>query len=71
MVPHGDRHIEAERDERTIRLHQKISDGFRAANGARDFAITGSVIATARKQGWNISGTLMTAPDLMAGTLRY
>ena len=57
MVSHGDRHIEAELDGRTIRLHQKISDGFRAADGARDFAITRSAIATARKQGWNIIDT--------------
>ena len=53
-----------------MRLHPKISDGFHAADGARDFAITGSAIATARKQGWNIINTWMTAPDPMAGRLK-
>lgn len=53
------------------RLHQKISNGFRASNGARDLASMRSVITTAREQGWNIIDTLMTAPDVMAGRRKY
>ena len=49
---------EAERDLRMAKLRQKISGGFRSEHGARDFAILRSVIATARKQGWNVLDTL-------------
>ena len=49
---------EAERDLRMGKLRQKISGGFRSMQGARDFANLRSVIATARKQRWNVLETL-------------
>ena len=49
---------EAERDLRMGKLRQKISGGFRSMQGACDFANLRSVIATARKQGWNVLETL-------------
>ena len=48
----------AERDLRMGKLRQKISGGFRSMQGARDFASLRAVIATARKQGWNVLETL-------------
>ena len=55
---------EAERDLRMAKLRQKISGGFRSLQGACDFAILRAVIATARKQGWNVLETL-AHPDPM------
>ena len=55
---------EAERDIRMGKLRQKISGGFRSMQGAHDFASLRSVIATARKQGWNVLETL-AHPDPM------
>ncbi len=49
---------QAERDLRMGKLRQKISGCFRSMQGARDFAKLRSVIATARKQGWNVLETL-------------
>ena len=49
---------QAERDLRMGKWRQKISGGFRSTHGARDFANLRSVIATARKQGWNVLETL-------------
>ena len=49
---------EAERDLRMGKLRQKISGGFRSMQGAWDFANLRSVIATARKQRWNVLETL-------------
>ena len=49
---------EAERDLRMGKLRQKISGGFRSMQGACDFASLRSVIATARKQDWNVLETL-------------
>ena len=46
------------------KLRQKISGGFRSMQGACDFASLRSVIATARKQGWNVLETL-AHPDPM------
>ena len=44
-----------------MKLQQKISGGFRSTKGTDDFAILGSIITTARKQGWNIIEAL-TSP---------
>jgi transposase len=44
----------AEQAARMMKLRQKISGGFRAEQGACDFAVIRSVIATAKKQGWNV-----------------
>ena len=40
------------------KLRQKISGGFRSMQGAWDFVNLRSVIATARKQRWNVLETL-------------
>ena len=40
------------------KLRQKIPGCFRSMQGARDFANLRSVIATARKQDWNVLETL-------------
>ena len=50
---------EAERDLRMAKLRQKISGGFRSERGAYNFARMRAVIATARKQGWNVIQTLV------------
>ena len=55
---------EAERDLRMAKLRQKISGGFRSERGAYNFARMRAVIATARKQGWNVLQTLVH-PDPM------
>ena len=52
---------EAERDLRMMKLRQKISGGFRSANGAEEFAILRTIIATAQKQGRDILDAL-TSP---------
>ena len=41
------------------KLRQKISGGFRSERGAYNFARMRAVIATARKQGWNVIQTLV------------
>ena len=46
------------------KLRQKISGGFRSGRGAYNFARMRAVIATARKQGWNVLQT-MVHPDPM------
>ena len=61
---------EAERDGRMMKLRQKISGGFRSEEGARDFAIIRSLIATAKKQGWNIIHALAQTPDTLLAQLR-
>jgi transposase len=61
---------EAERDGRMMKLRQKISGGFRSEEGARDFASIRSLIATAKKQGWNIIHTLAQTSDTLLAQLR-
>jgi len=61
---------EAERDGRMMKLRQKISGGFRAEHGAGDFAIIRSLLATAKKQGWNLIHTLTQNPDTLLARLR-
>ncbi len=60
----------AERDARMMKLRQKISGGFRSAQGAEDFGIIRSVLSTARKQGWNILQTLTANPNDLIAELR-
>ena len=49
---------QAERDGRMMKLRQKISGGFRSAEGAMDFALIRSLFSTAKKQGWNVIDAL-------------
>jgi transposase len=51
---------QAEQDIRMMKVKMKISGGFRTKAGADTFADLRSVIATARKQKWNILKTLTT-----------
>jgi transposase len=54
---------QAEQDLRMMKVKMKISGGFRTIAGAQTFACLRSVIATARKQGWNILQTLLSDPS--------
>jgi transposase len=60
----------AEQAARMMKLRQKISGGFRSEPGARDFAVIRSLIATAKKQGWNILDTLTQSPAVLLSKLR-
>ena len=60
----------AEQDGRMMKLRQKISGGFRSEGGAKDFAIIRSVLATARKQGWNMLRTLTSNPARLIADIR-
>ena len=59
---------QAERDLRMAKLRQKISGGFRSVHGAYDFAILRAVIATARKQRWNVLQTLAHSDPMQLST---
>ena len=61
---------QAERDGRMMKLRQKISGGFRSAEGATDFATIRSFVSTAKKQGWNIIGALTRDPSALVKSLR-
>ena len=52
------------------KVRQKISGGFRAQEGARDFAVIRSLISTARKQGWNVIHALTQDPQTLISALR-
>jgi len=60
----------AEQAGRMMKLRQKISGGFRSEQGACDFAVIRSLIATAKKQRWNIIQTLTQTPDTLLTRLR-
>ena len=60
----------AERDGRMMKLRQKISGGFRSADGAEDFAVIRSLLSTARKQGWDILRALASRPDQLIAELK-
>ena len=45
----------AEHDARRMKVRQKISGGFRSEQGTEDFAVIGSLLSTARWQGWGLS----------------
>jgi transposase len=61
---------QAERDGRMMKLRQKISGGFRSAQGAADFALIRSFFSTAKKQGWAILDALACDPVSLAKSLR-
>ncbi|CAK0770947.1 hypothetical protein CCP2SC5_510024 [Azospirillaceae bacterium] len=60
----------AEQAVRMMKVKQKISGGFRSEQGANDFAVIRTVIATAKKQGWNVVQTLTQTPDALLVQLR-
>ena len=60
----------AEQAARMMKLRQKISGGFRSEQGANDFAVIRSLIATAKKQGWTVLDTLTQSPDALLAKLR-
>ena len=68
MVPFTDNL--AERDGRMMKLRQKISGGFRSVDGAEDFAVIRSLLATARKQGWDLLQALTSRPDRLIAELQ-
>src|SRR5271166_1879865 len=53
---------QAERDGRMMKLRQKISGGFRSEDGAAEFGVIRSLLSTAKKQGWDMLGTLTANP---------
>ena len=55
----------AEQALRMMKVKMKISGAFRTFKGAADFAALRSVVATARKQGWNILQTLTDDPQAL------
>jgi transposase len=61
---------QAERDGRMMKLRQKISGGFRSAQGAIDFALVRSFLSTAKKQGWVILDALTCDPVALAKSIR-
>ena len=61
---------QAERDGRMMKLRQKISGGFRSAEGAMNFALIRSLFSTAKKQGWNVIDALTCDPANLAKSLR-
>jgi transposase len=56
----------SERDLRMVKLQQKISGGFRTADGARSFCRVRSYLSTAWKQGHSL---LYSLERLLAGKL--
>ena len=59
----------AEQALRMMKVKMKISGAFRTFDAAQDFATLRSVIATARKQGWNILQTLTRDPPALINAL--
>jgi transposase len=60
----------AEQAARMMKLRQKISGGFRSAAGAAEFAVIRSLLATAKKQGWNMLDTLANVPKRLLADLK-
>ena len=59
----------AEQALRMMKVKMKISGAFRTFDAAQDFAALRSIIATARKQGWNILQTLTRDPPSLVNDL--
>ena len=59
----------AEQALRMMKVKMKISGAFRTLAGAHDFAALRSVVATARKRGWNILNTLTAQPAALVQAL--
>jgi transposase len=53
-----------------MKLRQKSSGGFRSEYGAKDFGVIRSLLATARKQGWDLLQTLTAEPARLIADLR-
>jgi transposase len=60
----------AERDGRMMKLRQKISGGFRSADGTHDFGVIRSLLSTARRQGWDLLMALTCEPERLTADLR-
>ena len=60
----------AEQDGRMMKLREKTSGGFRSAHGADIFADIRTLLSTARKQGWNMLGTILEAPERLIDQLQ-
>jgi transposase len=60
----------AERDGRMMKLRQKISGGFRSAEGAEDFTVIRSLISAARKQDWDILQALTSQANRLIAELQ-
>jgi len=53
-----------------MKLRQKISGGFRCEQGAEEFATIRSLIATAKKQGWNVLEAFTQSSDSLLAKFR-
>lgn len=60
----------AEQALRMMKLRQKISGGFRCEQGAEEFATIRSLIATAKKQGWNVLEAFTQSSDSLLAKFR-
>ena len=60
----------AEQALRMMKVTMKISGAFRTLAAATDFAALRSVVATARKRGWNILQTLTAQPQPLIQALQ-
>lgn len=60
----------AEQALRMMKVKMKISGSFRTLDAAQDFAALRSVVATARKRGWNILQTLACQPPALIQALQ-
>ncbi len=59
----------AEQGVRPEKVQQKISGSFRSRSGATNRTIIRTVLATARKQGWNMLDTLRRSPHELSAAL--
>lgn len=52
-----------------MKLRQKISNGFRCDDGAKDFVVVRSLLSTTRKQEWDILQTINGDPERLIADL--